>query len=60
MAIYKIGQFVKVENKKGLYQVVLERRRHQGCNECALAITQCGEHFDCDQIPFNACLKRIK
>ena len=60
MANYKIGQFVKVKNKKGLYQVVLEQRRYKGCIECALSDFDCNEHFDCSQIPFNACLKRIK
>lgn len=58
--VNKIGQFVKVKNKKGLYQAVLERKPNQGCIECALSDCDCHEHFDCSQIPFNACLKRIK
>ena len=57
---YKPGQFVKVKRIKGLYRVVLEQKPNHGCCECALAETDCHMNFDCSQIPFNACLKRIK
>ena len=60
MAKYKIGQFVKVKNKKGLYQAVVERRYYGGCSECALSDVDCNVHFNCSQIPFDAHLKRIK
>lgn len=55
---YKIGQFVKVNNIKGLYKAV--KTEANSCTECAFAELDCDHLFNCGQIPLMACLKRIK